>query len=112
MSFAALLDNTCDIFRQGLTSDSQGGWTDAGDSILYRRVPCRFENLTKRVEITAYDKTAVFPDYYVYIEYRSGIKEGYRILFESRQFEIKLIEDWSERKLKMKFAVTEIDRGV
>lgn len=112
MSFAALLDNTCTIFREALAEDGRGGWTDDGDPVLYRRVPCRFETLTKRTEIMAYDKTAVFPDYYVYIEYRSGIEEGYRILFESRQFEIKLIENWSEMKIYHKFAVTEIDRGV
>ena len=61
MSFRALLDNTCEIVRQGLVADGQGGWTDSGNIVIYRRVACRFESLTRRAEIMAYDKTMVFP---------------------------------------------------
>ncbi|KKL56161.1 hypothetical protein LCGC14_2248170 [marine sediment metagenome] len=110
MSFVALLDNTCNIIRQALVEDGQGGWTDS-DVIIYRRIACRFETLTTRMQVMAYDKTMVFPDYYFYMEFLSGIREGDRIVFESRKFEIKLIEDWSERKIYHKLAVTEVYRG-
>lgn len=111
MSFRSLLDSEIDIKREIRAEDELGGDSGTNYSVLYRRVPCRFETLTKKLEIMAYDQTAVFPDYYVYLEYRSGVKEGYHLFLGSRIFEIKLVEDWSEQGKYMKLAVVELDRN-
>lgn len=110
MSFEALLDSSVSIKRDSNTADEMGGFTTSLIT-LYRRVACRFETLTKKLEIMAYDKTAVYPDYYVYMKYHSGIKEGDYIYKGTRKFEIKLIEDWSEQGKYMKLAVVELKRG-
>lgn len=111
MSFRSLLDSTCDIKERSTTTDSMGGGGSPTWATLYRRVPCRFETLTKDLQIQAYNKKTVYPDYYVYMEYHSGIKEGMRLFKGSREFEIKLVEDWSEQGKKMKLAVTEETRS-
>jgi len=110
MSFASLLDSKCTILRQSYTSDGQGGYTSS-DVILHRRVPCRFEDLPKKLEIVAYDQKAVFPDYVIYLEWRANIKEGYIVKLDSREFEIKLVNNWSEAGKKMELFVSELQRG-
>ena len=113
MSFEGLLDSTCTIMQETLgTPDGQGGYTASTWGILYSRVRCRFETLWREQEVLAYDKKVVYPRYYFYLVYRSGIKEGMRIYYNSRQFEIKLIENWSEQKRYLQLEMTEIDRGL
>ena len=110
MSFVNLLDNVCDIGSDTLVSDGQGGYTDS-TAIKYSNVPCRFESKPRKLEIMAYGGSGVvYPDYTVYIESRSAVKKGDHIIFEGRTFEIKLIEDWSERSLYMSLHVVEIGR--
>jgi len=111
MSFDALLDSTCKIMQETLgASDLAGGYTKSSWSVLYAHVRCRFESLPKAEEILAYDKDITYPDYYVYLVYRSGIKEGMRIYHDSRRFEIKLVENWSEQERYLQLAVVEITR--
>jgi SPP1 family predicted phage head-tail adaptor len=110
MSFQVLLDNSCDIKRESLTADGMGGYTQAY-AVLYLNVKCRFESTSRKTEILALGgKADVYPDYYVYLEYRSGIAEGDHIIFESRTFEVKLVEDWSERGKYMRLSVVELKR--
>ena len=115
MSFEGLLDSTCKIMQETLpavSDDGMGGYTAAAISwnVLYPRVRCRFESLPKEEEILGHDKKTTYPDYYVYLVYRSGIKEGMRIYHNSRQFEIKLVENWSEQEKYLQLAVTELTR--
>ncbi len=111
MSFVALLDSTCSIRRETLGApDGQGGYLAATWNVLYPRLRCRFESLPKDEEILGYDKKVVYPGYYVYLVYRSGIKEGDRIYHNGRQFEIKLVENWSEQERYLQLIVTEIER--
>lgn len=110
MSFASLLDNVCDIGSHTLTPDGQGGYTDA-TAVKYSNVPCRFESKPRKMEIMAYGGSGTaYPDYTIYIESRSGVVKGDHVIFEGRTFEIKLIEDWSERDLYMSLHVVEIGR--
>ena len=111
MSFQALLDNTITIKRPSKPINDLGGEGSTTYAVLYTNVPCRFESLTKKLEIIAYNKDADFPDYYVYLEYRSGIKEGDRLYLGSKEFEIKLIEDWSEQGKYLMLAVVELGRN-
>ena len=111
MSFASLLDNQIDIKRLSYTTDDIGGQGTPVYSILYTNVKCRLESLPKKLEIQAYDQTAVFPDYKIYLEYHSGIQEGDRVFLGSQEFEIKLIEDWSEQGKYMTLHVVELGRG-
>ena len=113
MSFASLLDSLCDVKEETLgAKDGAGGYEPSTWSVIYRRVPCCWETLTRKLEILAYDKTAAFPDFYVYMEFRSGIKEGGRIVREDgREFAIKLVEDTKLMGEYMKIAVTELMRG-
>ena len=117
MSFEGLLDSTCKIMQQTLPvapDDGMGGYkatTIATSwSVLYPHVRCRFETLWKDEEILAYDKKAVYPRYYLYIVYRSGIKEGMRIYHNGRQFEIKLVENWSEQERYLQIEMTDLTR--
>ena len=111
MSFQALLDSQIDIKRLSYTTDDIGGQGTPAYAVLYTNVKCRFESLPKKLEIKAYDQTAIFPDYKVYLESHSGIIEGDRVFLGSKEFEIKLIEDWSEQGKYMTFHVAEIGRG-
>ena len=111
MSFANLLDSKCKIIQETPgAADGMGGYAASTWNTLYNHVRCRFESLPKAEEALAYDKTITYPDYYVYLKYRSGIKEGMRIYHNSRQFEIKLVENWSEQEKYLQLAVTEITR--
>jgi SPP1 family predicted phage head-tail adaptor len=112
MSFRGLLDNVCDIKRADAgTEDPMGGYSDTTHSVLYWNVPCRFESQPKKQEILAYGGANTFPDYYLYIEHRSGLKEGDRVFFNSREFEITLVEDWSERQKYMRLSIRELERS-
>ena len=111
MSFRSLLDSRCTI--RALTpgaADGMGGFAVATWGILYTRVKCRFETLQKKEMIIAYDKKEVYPDCFVYLVFRSGIKEGQRIYFNGEEFEIKLIEPWSKQRKYLQLSVTEIKR--
>ena len=113
MSFEGLLDSKCTIMQETLGAvDGMGGRATSSWNVLYPHVRCRFESLPK-IESTAilgYDKKTTYPDYYVYLVYRSGIKEGMRIYHNSRQFEIKLVENWSEQERYLQLAVTDLTR--
>ncbi len=111
MSFKSLLDSRCTI--KSLTAgaaDGMGGFATATWADLYTRVKCRFETLQKKEMVMAYDKKEVYPDYFVYLVFRSGIKAGQRISFDSREFELKLIENWSEQSKYLQLSVVEIKR--
>jgi SPP1 family predicted phage head-tail adaptor len=111
MSFENLLDSKCTIKQETLGAiDGMGGHAASTWGTLYLNVCCRFESLPKVEEILAHDKKTTYPDYYVYLVYRSGIKEGMRIYHNSRQFEIKLVENWSEQEKYLQLAVTELTR--
>ena len=111
MTFAGLLDSTCKIMQETLgAADGMGGYAASSWGILYSRVRCRFESLPKEEEILGHDKKTTYPDYYIYLVYRSGIKEGHRIYHNGRQFEIKLVENWSEQEKYLQLAVTELAR--
>jgi len=112
MSYRNLLDSTCAIKRETPgASDGMGGYGTPTLTTLHSNVPCRFETLTKKLEIIAYDKEAVYPDYYVYMEYKSGVQEGDLVVKGSRSFKIKLVENWSEQDEYMKLAVVEHGRS-
>ena len=111
MSFEGLLDSKCTIMQETLgAADGMGGHGASTWAVLYAHVRCRFESLPKEEEILGHDKKTTYPDYYLYLVYRSGIKEGMRIYHNSRQFEIKLVENWSEQEKYLQLAVTEITR--
>lgn len=114
MSFYSLLDNKCDIKRPtNATGDGMGGHSDASTSYtaLYLNVPCRFETTSKKQEILAYGgKASAYPDYYLYLEYHSGIREGDHIIFGGKTFEIKLVENWSERGKYMQLSLVDLSR--
>jgi len=111
MSFEGLLDSKCTIMQETLgVADGMGGHAASSWGVLYPHVRCRFESLPKEEEILGHDKKTTYPDYYIYLVYRSGIKEGMRIYHNSRQFEIKLVENWSEQEKYLQLAVTELTR--
>ena len=112
MSFESLLDSSCSIKQETLGAvDGMGGHAASAWGTLYSNVRCRFESLPKVEEMLGHDKKTTYPDYYIYLVYRSGIKEGMRIYHNSRQFEIKLVENWSEQEKYLQLAVTELTRA-
>lgn len=116
MSFAALLDNKVDIKERTKAGspDSMGGGGAVTYTTIYTNVPFRFETLDRKTdeEMIAYDKKTTNPDYYGYCEYLSGIKGGQVVVFNSRMFEIKLVQDWSEREKYLRLSLTELTRDV
>ena len=111
MSFEGLLDSKCTIMQETLGAvDGMGGHAASSWGVLYPHVACRFESLPKEEEILGYDKKTVYPDYYLYLVHRSGIKEGMRIYYKGRQFEIKLDENWSEQAKYQQLLLTDITR--
>jgi hypothetical protein len=111
MSFASLLDSLITIKQATNTDDGSGGQTVAWGT-LYRRVPCRFESLSGSKAQTTYAKLTPLPDFIVYMEYKSGIKEGDRLVdSKNREYSILLVEDWSLQGQYQRLAVTELKRG-
>lgn len=108
MSYRSLLDKTAFVKRELLTSDYQGGSTRTW-TVIYRRVPCRFQSLMSRESALAYDKATVFANYYIYFE-ALDIREGDRITLDSREFAVKLVKDWDEKRNMMTVAAVEVDR--
>lgn len=77
MAFENLLDSKCTIKQETLgAADGMGGHAASTWGTLYSNVRCRFESLPKEEEILGHDKKTTYPDYYIYLVYRSGIKEG------------------------------------
>ena len=114
MSFEGLLDSFCDVKGETLgAKDGAGGYEPSTWNIIYRRIPCCWETISmaKKLEILAYDKTAVIPDFYVYMEFLSGINERCRLVRNGKEFDIKLIEDAKLMGIYMKVAVAELKRG-
>ena len=113
MAFPDFLDKrgTVKTYAKG-TADGMGGYAASTWSVLYRRVPFAFVPLTKRADevIVTRDKEEVLADFMCYLEYRSGIKEGDRIYWGGRIFEIKLILVWREMARTMKLKVVEKNR--
>lgn len=114
MSFASLLDSFCDVKGETLGDpDGAGGYEPSSWSIIYRRVPCCWETVSmqRKLEILAYDKTAVIPDFLVYMEFRTGINEACRLVRNGKEFDIKLVEDTKLMGEYMKLSVAELKRG-
>ena len=111
MSFAGLLDSTVNVIRLTASDDGSGGQTTT-DTILMRRIPCRFESLSGSKAQAAYAKLTPLPDFIVYMEYQGTVKEGDRIVdSKGREYSIALVENWSLANKYTKLAVTEIGRG-
>lgn len=100
------------IRRKSLTADGQGGYTTSW-SVLYRDVLCRFNAIPARDLALMMDKKAVYAEYNVYLEYRSGIQENDQLIRtdNSREYEIKFIQDWDEDQRMLKLGVTQIKRN-
>lgn len=111
MSFRSLLNNVVTIKRPTYTVGSDGRQT-VTYAVLYRRVKCRFEALQGKETIISYDKKSVFANYFVHLEYLSGIKEGDRLYTDrGREFEVKLALNWDEANKLGKLAVLELGRN-
>ncbi|MBE3087631.1 MAG: head-tail adaptor protein [Chloroflexi bacterium] len=111
MSFAGLLDSTVNVIRLVTADDNSGGQTTT-DTIILRRIPCRFEALSGKQAQAMYAKLTTMPDMICYMQFHSGIKEGDGLVdSKGREYAIALVEDWSLQGRYLKLAVTEIARG-
>jgi SPP1 family predicted phage head-tail adaptor len=110
MSFRNLLNQSVTIQRRTDTTDDQGGYTNTWATLL-RRVKCRFNALSSNEMAILYDKQKIIADFKVYLEYQSTIKEGDRILFGTRTFDIKLVNDWDEVNKYQRLYVAEVAHG-
>ena len=77
-------------------------------AIRYRRVPCRFNAKISQAEMLFYQKASVFPDFIMYILYKSGIVESDRVIFDSRTLDIKKVDNWDEKGKYLKIALVEV----
>ena len=113
MSFAGQLDKTISItgYTEG-AADSMGGYSAGSWASIYKKIKAAIVIIRKGDQILAYDKKNVFAEVYWYLEYLSGVKEGQRVHWGSRIFEIKLVLPWREKGRFMKLACVEIARQV
>jgi SPP1 family predicted phage head-tail adaptor len=112
MSFRSLLNSKCDIKSETAgTADGMGGKAASTWSTLYTNVRCCFEAYERKTEMAVFDKVAPIPDFVVYLEYKSGIKEGQRLSKNGVNYEIKLVENTMFLDKYMKLQVTELKRG-
>ena len=112
MSFAGQLDKTVNIksYSEG-ASDGMGGYLPGSWASIYKKIKANLVLIQKGEQILAYDKANVFAEVFWYLEYLSGIKEGQRVHWESRVYEIKLVLPWQEKARFMKLACVEVGRS-
>lgn len=77
-------------------------------TIRYSRVPCRFNAKISQAEMLFYQKASVFPDFIMYILYKSGIVTSDRVIFKGRTLDIKKVDDWDEKGKFLKIALVEV----
>ena len=112
MSFTGHLDKTITISREVAgASDGMGGTAASTWAVIYVRVPAAIVIIDKREQIIQYDKKSVFADFYWYLEPLSAVREGNRISWDGRTFEVKLKMAWQENARFMKLACVEISRA-
>ena len=113
MAFNSFLSQSVTIqqFTEG-SADGMGGYTAETWSALYRRVPAQLvlANRGESMQIFGRDKELVLADYFIYLEYRSGIEEGMQVTWKGRTFEIRLVQPWQEKGRYLKLAVVEKER--
>ena len=108
MSYRSLLNKTVDIKRKTQSADGQGGYTSTWATVTNgQSVKCRFYPLTSKEAMLHYDKASVLANYFVYLEYFAGLREGDRLYLGTRIFEVKLVIDWDESNKYMKIAAME-----
>lgn len=113
MSFAGQLDKTIRIKDETIGGpDGMGGYNPAGWNTIYKRVKAAIVLIPKKEQIIKYDKIDVFAEFYIYMEYLSGVKETQRIHWGSKVYEIKLVLPWREKGRFMKTACVEIGRNI
>lgn len=93
--------HTCDINSMASTVTSGGRLITAWDA-RHSSVPCRFNALRPEDEALAYDREKVFPRFVMYIKITDAIASDPpitrdRISFDSRNFDIKKIDNWDEQ---------------
>ena len=116
MSFAGQLDKTVSI--QGFTKgapDGMGGYLPGSWAPIYKKIKAAFVITTLRFQgeqILAYGKKNVFAEVFIYLEYLSGIKEGQRVHWESKVYEINFVAPWQEKERFMKLACVEVGRQI
>ncbi len=99
MSYASLLPDLCDVKRTARTADGVGGYTSS-DSIILRRIACRFNSMSAS-ELALYaDKLGTLAGFTVFMEGRHRILEGDLLVKvdDSRQFDVLLVKDYDLQK--------------
>ncbi len=76
--------------------------------VRYHRIPCRLNAKISEAEILFYQKASVFPDFIMYIMYKSGILTTDKVIFDSRTLDIKKVDNWYEKGKYLKIALVEI----
>lgn len=113
MSFAGHLDKTGYIRSETAgAGDGMGGEAAGTWAMIYKRVKFAIVLIPKEEQIIQYDKIDVFAEFFIYMEYLSGVKEGQRVHWGTRTYEIKLVLPWREKGRFMKLACVEIGREI
>lgn len=111
MSYESFLTERITIKEKTAGSaDGTGGRVAPTWSVLYRRVPARFVQMTSE-ELTYWaDKEGVKADGVWQVKHLSGIKEGHHIMWKSRTWEVIRYMPWQEAGRYAQCVVKEIDR--
>jgi len=97
MSYASLLPHLCNVSRTTRTADGMGGYTSA-ESVVLRRVPCRFDAMSSKTLAIYADKLGTLAGFTVYMEAGRRVLEGDLLIKtdDSRQFDVLLVKNYDE----------------
>lgn len=86
MSYRSMLRDRCDIQTPTATADDYGTQTVAWAN-LYSRIPCRVCPLSGQ-EAYVYERRGLKASHKIFIEYKAGVAEKERVLFNSQYYNI------------------------
>jgi head-tail adaptor len=97
MSYASLLPHLCNVSRTSQTADGSGGFT-ATETIVLRRVPCRFNAMSSKSLAIYADKLGTLAGFTVYMEAGRRVLEGDMLVKcdDARQFDVLLVKNYDE----------------
>ena len=96
MSYASLLNTTCDIEQVTLTSDGMGSHTEAW-AVLHNDIPTRVFDMTADERESMYQRESVLVTHKFYIEAQANMSEAKRVVHDATNYNIHSVREMGGR---------------